>query len=76
MSVAIAAAIARWNNCTLHEGFVNPCIVAGRDIGGTLYSMSVLGWFMVATVPIGALALVGWTTAWIIWSVARRRRGG
>ncbi|MGH9201104.1 MAG: hypothetical protein ACRD2A_07700, partial [Vicinamibacterales bacterium] len=32
LSVVIAGTIASWNGCTLHEGFVNPCVVNGRDI--------------------------------------------
>lgn len=74
LSVAIAGTIASWNGCTLHEGFTNPCIVGGRDIGGTLYSMGVMGWFMLATIPIGAILFVVWTVGWIVWFIRRRRR--
>ena len=73
-SVAIAGTVAWWNDCTLHEGFANPCIVNGRDIGGTLYQMGVMGWFMLATIPIGMLAFIAWTIAWVIWSSMKRRR--
>ena len=72
VSVASAGVIATWNGCTLHEGFVNPCLVNGRDIGETLYSMGVMGWFMLATIPMGVVAFVAWTIGWVIWS--RRRR--
>ena len=71
--VAIAGTIASWNGCTLHEGFANPCIVNGRDIGRTLYEMGVMGWFMLATIPIGAIAFVAWTVAWVIWFYVKRR---
>jgi hypothetical protein len=74
ISVVIAGSIASWNGCTLHEGFVNPCIVGGRDIGGTLYSMGVMGWFMLATIPIGAVAFVAWTVAWVIWRMMKKRK--
>ena len=73
-SIAAAGAIARWNGCTLHEGFVNPCPVGGWDIGGTLYTMSVMGWFLIVSIPLGVVALAVWTTAWLLWAIVRRRR--
>ncbi len=71
LSVAIAGSIASWNNCELHEGFKNDCIVGGNDIAGTLYTMGMMGWFMIATLPLGAIAFVVWT---LIWGLALRRR--
>ena len=71
LSVAIASTIAAWNDCTLHESFTNPCIVGGSDIGGTLYAMGVMGWFMIATLPLGLAAGVLWT---VVWLVLRRWR--
>ena len=38
-----AGYIARKNNCVLHEGFVNPCVIDGRDYGDELYKMAVAG---------------------------------
>lgn len=55
--VAIAGEIAERNNCTLHEGFVNPCVVNGVDRGETLYAMGMMGWFIIATLPIGLAVL-------------------
>ena len=52
-SVAIAGEIASANGCQLDEGSVHPCIVNGRDMGETLYTMGMMGWFMLATIPIG-----------------------
>lgn len=45
-SVFLAGLIADLNNCELHEGFVQPCVVLGLDIGGVLYNMVALGWLM------------------------------
>ncbi|WP_264212981.1 hypothetical protein [Leisingera thetidis] len=28
-------------DCTIHEGFSNPCVVLGRDLGDTAYTMGV-----------------------------------
>lgn len=46
ISVALAGLIASANDCDLHEGFIQPCVVLGRDIGGLLYTMTVMGWLM------------------------------
>lgn len=45
-SVFLAGLIADSNGCSLHEGFVQPCIVLGADIGGVLHTMTALGWLM------------------------------
>lgn len=74
ISVAIAGMIAEANGCQLHEGFVNPCIVGGVDWGGTLYALGVMGWLMLATLPLGALALAAWVVAAIVLLVVGHRR--
>ena len=68
--VLTAGTVASANGCTLHEGFPNPCVVGGTDIGGTLYAMGVIGWFMLATIPLGIAAAVIWT---LVWLALRRR---
>jgi hypothetical protein len=74
-SVAVAGWIAEANGCVLHEGFSNPCVVNGTDIGSTLYAFGVLGWLMLATIPLGAMALVAWLVALVIhWIIWRRRQ--
>jgi len=45
-SGVLAGKIADLNDCGLHEGFAQPCVVLGVDIGGLLYSMVVMGWLM------------------------------
>ncbi len=50
----IAGTIAEANGCTLHEGFVNPCIINGKDWGQDLYTFGVLGWLALGTIPIAA----------------------
>lgn len=63
ISPALSALWAAWfaerHGCILHEGFANPCIVDGADWGEALYSAFVLGWLMLATLPVAAfLAMV------------------
>lgn len=74
LSLLIADGIATWKGCTLHEGFVNPCIVNGRDVGATLYSMAMMAWFLIATIPLGLVGLVLWTLIWFFWGKWRQNR--
>ena len=52
--VLVASAISSWNGCALQEGYANECVVGGRNIGGMLYQLGVMGWYMLATLPAGA----------------------
>jgi hypothetical protein len=72
--VAIAGAIASANGCQLNETVINSCIVDGREMGNTLYSLGVMGWFMLVTIPTGLLALLIFLLLlWIEWIVGRTR---
>lgn len=73
LSTAVAAGIAKFKGCTLHEGFVNPCVVAGVDIGEALYTMGVMGWLMLFTLPFGILLLLAWIAVEIVHLMRRRR---
>lgn len=66
ISVIIAGSIADANGCTLNEGSVHPCIVGGNDMGSTLYAMGMMGWFMIATIPLGAGAVLVWAVVLIV----------
>src|SRR5678815_3495036 len=55
-SVMLCAAIANAYGCKVDEGSVHPCIINGHDYGELLYSLGVLGWFMLVTIP--ALSLI------------------
>ena len=50
-SVWAASEIASALGCTLNEGDAHPCILLGVDIGEALFSMFVMGWFMLMTLP-------------------------
>ena len=58
VSVSVAGSIASANGCQLDEGSVHPCVVRGADMGETLYTMGMMGWFMLVTVPTGGLGLL------------------
>ena len=54
--VAICAGlIAKTLDCELHEGFENPCVVYGIDIGQLLYFANVIGWLTMVSIPAGAV---------------------
>lgn len=74
ISVVIAGSIAEANGCTLHEGFSNPCIVNGSDMGETLYALGVMGWFMIATIPLGGMAIMAWLVILVIHRIVWGRR--
>jgi hypothetical protein len=72
--VAIAGSIATANGCQLNEGTINSCIVEGREVGDTLYTLGMAGWFMLVTIPTGLLALAIFLLLLLIeWIVVRRR---
>ncbi len=74
ISVVIAGSIADAHGCVLNEGSINPCIVDGKDMGQTLYTMGMMGWLMIATIPAGGVALIIWLVVLVIMLANRRRR--
>jgi hypothetical protein len=76
ISVIVAGSIAEANGCRLDEGSIHACIVNGQDWGGTLYTVGVLGWFMLATIPLGGIALLVWLLILVIHLIARGRKVG
>ncbi|WP_126979505.1 hypothetical protein [Frigidibacter oleivorans] len=74
LSVVIAGALASAHGCTLHEGFVNPCVILGKDRGETLYTMAVAGWFALVTLPLAALAALALAIEGVAALVRRLRR--
>lgn len=58
--VLLASLLAQSFGCELDEGSIHHCYAFGRDIGETLYSLGVMGWFALITIPVGGfLALAG-----------------
>ena len=78
ISVMIAGTIADRYNCQLDEGSIHPCVVNGEDIGDTLYTLGVLGWLALATIPLGLIAIGVYLTGVATFYMARwllRRKG-
>ena len=75
-SVVACGWIANAHGCKVDEGSVHPCIINGKDYGHMLYSMGVLGWLMLLTLPGGALAAGVWAVVLIVHRSAWRKRAG
>src|SRR6476646_1430231 len=73
-SVILCAAIANAYGCKVDEGSVHPCIINGHDYSEVLYSLGVMGWFMLVTIPGGLIAFVSWLIFLILHRVAWRKR--
>lgn len=76
-AVAYAGTVAESNGCELNEGGINPCVVNGTDLGGTLYSLGMLGWFGLVSFPLGLAAAALYILLVVIyylvkWLVRRR----
>ena len=67
LCVLLAGVVASALDCRLDEGAVHPCLLAGSDIGETLYTGFVLGWAAFITWPGMLVSLVLW-----LWLLARR----
>lgn len=71
-SVLLAGLIATPAGCELNEAVVNPCIIAGIDLGELLYAMGVLGWLMIGTIPVGVILLAIWAAILICHLIVHR----
>ena len=59
-SVMLCGAIASAYGCKVDEGSVHPCIINGQDYGHLVYTLGVLGWLLIVTLPAGVFAFVIW----------------
>ncbi len=67
-----ASWVASSHGCVLNEASVHPCIIEGTDYGNTLLNFMMMGWFMLFTLPLGALAFFVWFVALIVVLMRRR----
>jgi hypothetical protein len=75
LSVLATALVANVLGCTVDEGSIHPCLFAGTDLGGLLYSMGMMGWLFILTAPLMVLVLLGWILigGLAVWRAVRRR---
>ena len=74
ISVIFTMIVANANGCVVHEGDATPCVVMGTDIGEALYVTGMMGWFALATIPMGVIAFVLWTVTWLLWRRVKARK--
>ena len=72
LSLLLAGTLAKMFGCTLNEADVHPCYVFGVSIGPFLYSLSVMGWFMILSLPLGVAVLITWIGVESVWLVRKR----
>jgi hypothetical protein len=64
----LASAVASARGCTVDEAVTHPCLVFALDIGPLLYTLGVMGWLGLVTLPTGAIAFVFYTVfAMVEW---------
>lgn len=68
-----AGAVASGLGCRLNEAAAHPCQLGPFDIGGALYSFGMMGWLSLVTLPLGALALAGFTLYLLVQRLRRAR---
>ncbi len=73
-SVILCAMIANTYGCKVDEGSVHPCIINGHDYGELLYSLGVMGWLMLVSIPGGLFAFAGWLVFLILHRGSWRKR--
>ncbi len=74
LSVLAASGLSTIGGCELNEGDVNACSVLGIEMGGLLYTMFVMGWFALVTLPYGGLVAVIGLILYVIAKIVLRRR--
>ncbi len=73
-SVVTCGIIANAHGCRVDEGSVHPCIINGHDYGQLLYTLGVLGWLMLVTLPLGAFGLVLWVLVLVFHRIIWQKR--
>ncbi|KMO41300.1 hypothetical protein VQ02_06020 [Methylobacterium variabile] len=72
--LALSLIVTRLTGCQVNEARAHPCRIAGIDIGGTLYTMMVMGWLVIPLLPFMALSLIGGAVAGVLALFGVRRR--
>jgi MFS family permease len=54
----ISGTIANWNGCELSEAAISACEVMGFNAGPALYTLFVMGWLALVSLPLALLGIV------------------
>ncbi len=66
-------AVASITGCDVHEGFAQACHTWAGDIGGMLYTLTMMGWFMLITLPFMLVTSLLWLALAVFWLWRRFR---
>lgn len=73
-AAAGALTLANAFGCTIHEGFANPCLVAGTDWGEAAYTLGLLAaWGPLIFAPVVMGAAMLWALFAAVRALLRRR---
>jgi hypothetical protein len=73
-SVVACGLIANAHGCRVDEGSAHPCVINGKDYGQLLYTLGVMGWLMLVTLPAGVCAFVLWLIVLLVHRSSWRKR--
>lgn len=73
LSMAAADIVANIYGCQADLTSAHPCVVGGTDIGHTLLTLGMMGYFLMATLPIAAGVAGFWIVVEIIVWIRRTR---
>jgi hypothetical protein len=73
VGVLVTSVVANSLGCRVDEGSVHPCYLLGVSIGGALYTLGVMGWLMLVTLPMAAFLLLAWIVVEVMQYVGKRR---
>ena len=69
-----AGLVAAALGCQLDEGNIHACPLLGVDLGGVLTFFGMFGWFMLMTIPFGAMGFLVWLGFAAVLLIRRLRR--
>jgi hypothetical protein len=58
--VLLTAIVSAICGCSINDGSPTPCLVFGTDIGRILYTLGVMGWLSIVTLPTGGIAFLAY----------------
>jgi hypothetical protein len=70
----LAAIVSAICGCSINEGSPTPCIVFGTDIGRILYTLGVMGWLSIVTLPTGGIAFLAYLAFLMIERLVTQNR--
>jgi hypothetical protein len=73
-SVFACAVIGNAHGCRVDEGSVHPCMINGKDYGQLLYTLGMMGWLMLVTLPAGVFVFMIWLIVLILHHASWRNR--